>query len=208
MDPVRAGSGRTARARAGMTALLVATLTASSLAACTPDRPTPDGTAEALAAALETLDLGDVPLAGTTAAEAGAQLTAAVEGLDPWRPAVDVAAVETDEDEGTTATATLDVVWDVDDGDEDWTYTVQAPLEYVEPEDGDGEWQVRWSPDLVAPGLVAGETLGVERVPAERGTVLGAGGAAIVESRPVQRLGIDKTRVDPATHDASARALA
>ena len=29
----------------------------------------------------------------------------------------------------------LDVTWDVDANDTDWTYTVRAPLEYVEPDD-------------------------------------------------------------------------
>jgi cell division protein FtsI/penicillin-binding protein 2 len=187
--------------------LLMSALGAGTLVGCTPDRPAPDATAEALAEGLETFDLTDVPLQGTTPQDATAQVTAAVAGLDPWHPTVEVGTVDLAED-GLTATASLDVTWDVDSTETDWTYTTEAPLEYVEPDDGDGRWQVRWSPDLVAPGLVAGEQLTLQRTPAERGLVLGAGGTTIVMPRPVFRLGIDKTKVDPATQDASARALA
>ncbi len=190
--------------------VLVAGLAIGTLTACTEERPTPDAAAEALAQGLESLDLSGVPLEGATSAEATEQATTALAGLDPWRPQVEVAAVRTDEEEGTTATADLDVTWDVDTGDTDWTYTVEAPLEYVEPEgDEDARWRVRWSPELIAPGLVAGETLGVERVQPPRASVLGAGDAPLVVDRPVRRLGVDKTRVtDAAGQDAAARALA
>ncbi|GAA2720991.1 cell division protein FtsI [Cellulomonas aerilata] len=199
-----AGATRGARPVAWLT---LSALALGTLVACTPDRPTPDATAEALADGLAAFDLGDVPLEGVTGDDATAQVTAAVAGLDPWHPTVEVAEIAVAED-GLSATADLDVTWDVDPTDKDWTYTTQAPLEYVEPEDGDGRWQVRWSPALLAPGLAEGELLTVQRTPAERGVVLGAGGEPIVQPRPVLRLGVDKTKVDPAGQDASARALA
>jgi cell division protein FtsI/penicillin-binding protein 2 len=187
--------------------LVLSALATGTLVGCTPDRPAPDATAQALADGLETFDLSDVALQGGTAQEATEQVTAAVAGLDPWHPTVEVGAVDVAEG-GLSATASLDVTWDVDSTAEDWTYTTEAPLEYVEPEDGDGRWEVAWSPDLVAPGLVDGERLTVQRVAPDRGLVLGAGGQTIVTPRPVLRLGVDKTRADPATQDASARALA
>src|SRR6478609_3132593 len=61
---------------------------------------------------------------------------------------------------------------------------------------------------LLAPDLAAGETLQVHRVQAERADVLGAGDAVLVESRPVFRIGIDKTRVPAADAEGSARELA
>ncbi|MBN9376328.1 MAG: penicillin-binding protein, partial [Cellulomonas sp.] len=50
--------------------------------------------------------------------------------------------------------------------------------------------------------------LAVQRQAAPRGTVLAGDGQVIVEPRPVWRIGIDKTHVDAAGQDASARALA
>ncbi|WP_298458990.1 penicillin-binding transpeptidase domain-containing protein [uncultured Cellulomonas sp.] len=199
---------RTAGARPVLTGLLLTTLTVGTLTACTPDRPDPDAAAEAFAQGLETLDLTGVPLEGATPAEATEQLTSAVEGLDPWRPQVDVASVDVDEEDDTAATAQLEVTWDVDAGDTDWTYTTPVPLAYVDPEDGEAQWRVRWAPSLIAPGMVTGEQLAVDRVPAARGTVLGAGGTVLVSDRPVLRLGVDKTRVDAAGQEAAARALA
>ena len=74
--------------------------------------------------------------------------------------------------------------------------------------DDEDVWHATWSPSLLAPDLVAGEVLTVERTRADRANVLGAGGAVIVEPRLVHRLGIDKTRIAAAEQDAAARALA
>ena len=61
---------------------------------------------------------------------------------------------------------------------------------------------------LLAPELSEGENLSVKVVPAQRGQILGAGDAPIVEDRPVFRVGIDKTKVPAEQADASARAMA
>ena len=152
--------------------------------ATSPRRRSPAGTADATAA---------------TAAR-----TAAYEGLAPWEPQVAVVSTTMDEKDKDLATATLGYTWDVDESDADWTYETHAKL----ARDDEDVWHATWSPSLLAPDLVAGEVLTVERARADRANVLGAGGAVIVEPRPVHRLGIDKTRVAAPEQDAAARALA
>jgi cell division protein FtsI/penicillin-binding protein 2 len=173
------------------------------LAACTGGGDDRQAAAEALAAALASGDFADVPLDGGTAAEAAAARTAAYEGLDPWVPAVEAGTVVAAEDDEAAASVELTYTWDVDSSASDWTYTTHARLVRVED-----EWRARWTPLLLAPDLAAGETLQVRRVQAERADVLGAGDAVLVESRPVFRVGLDKTRVAPEQADAAARVLA
>jgi len=199
---------RGSRHRAQTRIHVVATVTVAALAlvgvgGCTPDPPLPAGAARALAKGLAAGDLAHVPLVGSTPKEATTQLAAALKGLSPLRPAVKVGSAEVDPRKPEAATATLGFTWDLDATDQDWTYTTTARLELVS-----GSWQVRWSPFLIAPDLLAGETLKLRRQSAQRATVLGAGGAVLVEPRPVLRLGIDKTKVDAAGQDASARQLA
>ena len=190
-----------ARAIAG---LATVTLTLAVTTACTAGPPAPDATAEALADGIASRDLSEVPLVGTTADQAEAQIAAVLAGLDPLRPVVEVGKIVVDDDEErTTATAVLEVTWDVDDGPVDWSYVTTAHLDLV-----DDEWQAQWSTRLLAPDLREAETLVVRRTAAERARVLGAGGAALVEARPVQRLGLDKTRIAPETHDVAARDIA
>lgn len=196
----RPAVGRAGRATAGVLTLAVL---ATGLVGCTSDEPGPEGAVAALASSLASGDFAKAGLVGATPDEAAGARDEAFAGLAPWVPTVTAGAVTIDEQDDDVATATLAYTWDVDSGDVDWTYTTRARLERVE-----GEWQPQWSPTLLAPDLVAGETLGVRRERAERADVLGAGGAVLVEARPVQRIGIDKTRVDAAGQDAAARALA
>ena len=177
-------------------------LALGGMVACAPGPPKPDAAARDLAAGIAAGDLTDVALVGVATAQATAQLTAALAGLEPHRPVVDVGAV-TIADGGRAASADLGFTWDLDAGDRDWTYTTTAHLELVED-----QWQARWSPFLLAPDLLAGETLSLRRDPLPRADVLGAEGAVLVESRPVLRLGIDKTRIDAAGQDDAARRLA
>lgn len=197
---VRGGRGRAVRRTV---AVVVAGVLVTLLGACTGD--TADerrDAAAALAAALASGDFTDVALDGTTATEAAEQRTTAYAGLDPWQPAVDAGDVVVSETDEDAASFDLAFSWDVGRA-EPWTYTTRANLTRV-----DDRWRARWSPMLLAPDLTAGEALAVHRVQAERAQVLGAGDAVLVESRPVYRVGIDKTRVPAAEADGAARALA
>jgi cell division protein FtsI/penicillin-binding protein 2 len=200
---VRVGSGvvgRTGVGRAVVGGAVVLALTVP-LAACSSGPPEDQALADALAVALATGDFTGVTLDGTTVEAATEQRTQAYDGLDPWTPDV-VAGTVVEGDDGTS-TVDLSFTWDVDSSATDWTYTTHATLIQV-----DGGWAARWTPFLLAPDLTAGEGLEVSRVQAERADVLGADGAVLVESRPVRRVGIDKTRVSAEEWDGAARQLA
>ncbi len=198
----RRGGSPSAR---GAAALLVLVLV-PSLAACGSSTPSPEVAAKALAAALTARDLGTVALSGASDAEATAQLLAATAGLGAARPTVAVAEVSDPvkgEDGTLSATADLGFSWDLGAA-EPWTYSTSAALDLV-----DGVWVTQWTTFLLAPDLRATESLSTERVSAERADVLGEQGAVtLVEARPVERLGLDKTRVDAGDVDAAARQIA
>lgn len=197
----RAVAGR--RLVGGGIALVIA---AAGLTGCSSEPPDPTSATEALAAALTSGDFSKAPFAGGTAdVTAATELrTSAYEGLAPWEPTVTVVSTTVDDKDEDVATATLGFTWDVDESDSDWTYETHAKL----ARDDEDVWHVTWSPALLAPDLVAGEVLGVQRSRAERANVLGANGSVIVEPRRVHRVGIDKTRIAAPEQDAAARELA
>ncbi|GGJ83639.1 cell division protein FtsI [Pilimelia anulata] len=57
------------------------------------------------------------------------------------------------------------------------------------------DWAVIWSPAVVHPGLVEGESLGVRRSAAARGAILDAAGQPLVTARPVVVVGVEPGRV-------------
>jgi cell division protein FtsI/penicillin-binding protein 2 len=59
------------------------------------------------------------------------------------------------------------------------------------------------TPSAIAPDLAEGATLARTTLKAARGRILGAGGAVIVEPRPVIRVGVDKSQLE--TGDDAAR---
>jgi cell division protein FtsI/penicillin-binding protein 2 len=183
------------------TSVLTVAVLALSLSACTDDRPTAEDAARTLAEGLGRLDVGASAFTAAEASEVTEQLALITEGFAPAAPDVTVAGVEeTGED---SATATLDYVWDLDDTDQDWTYTTTADLTRVED-----AWQTAWEPAVFVPDLLPDEKLTLTSVPGDRGDITGAGGEVIVTQRPVLRVGIDKTGVPEAGQAASARALA
>ncbi len=198
---------RRARVR-GAAALTLLAVVAATASACSPSTPDPRPAAEALAAALASGTFAEVPFAPDVQAEVVASTReSVVEGLgDAADASVEVAEVTVADDE-QSATARLDVAWDLPWVDDDWTFPVTAQL--VRSEDDDEQpWRVRWTPALLAPDLVEGERLTLAREAAPRGDVLGAGDAVLVEPRSVWRVGIDKANVAEPEQDAAARGLA
>lgn len=108
------------------------------------------------------------------------------------------------DDEAGTAQATLDWTWSLGAEQVPWQFTTTAALSL----DDEDEWQVAWTPALLAPELAEGETVSMTRQVAPRAQVLGANDEVLVEDRPVVRIGLDKSRVEEAGQDAAARALA
>ncbi|MCP1411595.1 cell division protein FtsI/penicillin-binding protein 2 [Paenarthrobacter sp. A20] len=176
---------------------LVTLVMVGSLTACDDGRAGAEGAAKQLASSLSALDVGSLAVEGKDAAAANDELKAVFEGLDA-KPSVASGDVKLD---GDTATFPLNYSWNI--GSAKWEYSSEATLR----KSGD-KWAVQWNPALLAPQLSDGETLSVKTVAAQRGQILGAGDAPIVEDRPVFRVGIDKTKVPAEQADASARAMA
>ena len=188
---------------------VVLLLLASSLAACSEQAPDPAPAAAALAQGLVEAELSAVPVVGGDGAGATDALELAYGPLTDVPRTVTVESVAIDgrpDDDGpATATATLRSVWDVDDSEEDWSYTTEATLEYNTEAEA---WETRFAPDVAVKGLRDGETLRLRTATAERGDILGADDDVLVTNRPVLRLGIDKSRLDGGSAAASAQALA
>lgn len=76
-----------------------------------------------------------------------------------------------------------------------WTHTGTATLRKT-----GSVWKTVWAPAVLERSLTSGEHLSVVGLKAARADILGAGGKALVEPRPVIRFGIDKeaaTAKDP-----------
>ena len=159
-------------------------------------------TADALATALSGHSLGEVPLTDEADRTAFAELVAPLAEVPV---AVEVSGAEEPEDpDAPDATATATLAWR-------WDLSATAPWEYESTvaltSDGSG-WQVDWSPDALAPGLVEGDTLGLRALAPQRGDLTGADGAVLVTERPVLRYGLDKTKVEGPQVARSARRIA
>lgn len=199
---MRRPPARTTCAR-GPAAASLALALVLAVAGCTgsdeTDRAT--RTAEALAAGLSSGKLGAVRFADRPTPAVQRWWDDTVGGMDV-APKVEVTGVEPVEDDATTAT--LSYTWPLG-GEQAWTYDTSVRLSRAQ----DGEaWVAELVPAAVEPSLAEGEVLAARREPAERGDILGAGGAPLVTERPVLRFGIDKTRVRPAQQAESARRLA
>jgi len=179
---------------------VLALVTAGCSSSPTPDPP-PDTdaarqVATQLADALEKKDLTPVAFAGTTGAQADAQLQPLVRGMGPVAPQVDVTAVE-----GTRAT--LAYRWTFPGVPQPWTYDTTVELARE-----DGGWRPTWSPTLVQPALDGTKRLSQHRLYPDRGELLGEDGDPIVEKRSVVRIGIDKAHLAADRQQASATRLA
>lgn len=184
---------------------LASALAAATLSAC-GSGPDADPVAQALAAALQDGSFDSVAWSGADPAAVAAEAEALLGELADVPRQVEVDDIERVGDDDTRREVTLEVRWDLDGSDADWTYTTAAGL--VLGDGGDPAWAVEWQPSALHPRLAAGASLAVSRVQPRRADVLGAGGAGIVTERPVYRIGIDKTKSDAGSWGSSAAALA
>ncbi len=173
--------------RTGSAALALAALSLTLTACDLPwsDGPDPEPVLDELAGALEA---GEVP----------AELVPVLAGVADLPHSVTAATAQVDQD---TATSALTWQWEV--AGQPWQYDVPVELSLV----GD-DWQFDWTPALIHPDLGDGDTLSTTTIDPARGPITGAGDLPLVTGRDVVRVGIDRTLVEPAQADASARALA
>ena len=194
---------RDARLRAKSMALVAAVLL---LAGCTSQSglpghiDSPEAAAHQLADGIAKMDLSPVPFAGATGAQINQQLSPLVSGMGPRKPAVAVGPVVA---EKTAATVTLHLSWAFPGVQQPWSYDSSAHLVR-----DSGQWKVQWQPSIVEPSLDGANRLTQRRLQPTRGEVLGQAGEAIVKSRPVVRIGIDKSQVSATAATVSAGRLA
>jgi hypothetical protein len=119
-------------------------------------------------------------------------------GMGGMRPEVTVAHVR---HAGESALVDLAYSWPLSSR---WTYETEA----IMVQDGD-EWELHWKPDIVHPRLT--ENTRLERVrgeASERGNITGRGNTLLVQNLPMQLLGLNKTGLEPAVAEDSARRIA
>ena len=131
-------------------------------------------------------------------ANAAAALRANRAGLDGARLRAERVG-DVDED-GDSASARVRMTWQVP-AIGAFSYTTRVGLR----EQGD-DWVVRWAPTVVHPALKRGQRLGTTRTPQPRGKLLDRDGYALVEERPVKRVGVIAGEIDDPA--ATAQAIA
>ncbi|ABS01965.1 penicillin-binding transpeptidase domain-containing protein [Kineococcus radiotolerans] len=147
---------------------------------------------------------------GTLPADLGAEYARLTGPLSDPPPRVTLAAVDTATAEEGTATATLDVSFDLAAGHGapgGSVFAYPTTLRLARSGEGDeATWRPVWEPALVHPRLASGATFAVERELPPRADVLGRDGSPVVTATPVVRVGVQPSRTtDPA---ATAGALA
>lgn len=96
---------------------------------------------------------------------------------------------EVSDDESATAAETTE---NAENTDDEWSYTAETTLVWDEESEA---WQPLLTPESLVPGLAEGGDVVVSETSSERGRILDGEGEPIVTNRPVQRIGIDKSRI-------------
>lgn len=177
-----------------------ATSLALALSACSSDSHLQES-AQNLASALTNLDISGIQFANRDAAQAQKSLEHASYNMTGAEPTVSVAEVNQG---GDSPRAKLHWAWKIPGSPQPWEYdssvTFTAEGENMTPQ---------WSPTVIHPDVEESAGLLLESKSASRGEILGQDDAAIVTSRPVVQVGIDKTKVSGnEAQQKSARALA
>ncbi|MBA8795684.1 cell division protein FtsI/penicillin-binding protein 2 [Friedmanniella endophytica] len=156
--------------------------------------------ATALATAMAKDDVSGVGWSQLSGQQAQNDWTTTTAGLTGAKLAATAGTATRD---GSSGSATLQLVWTFPGVPQTWSYPVTAQF----TQEGD-RWLARWTPTLVQPDLTNGARLVVERTQGTRGTIRAGDGTALMSERPVVRIGIDKTKVKADQAAASASALA
>ncbi len=169
-------------------AAVAAVLVTRDRAAAQADRDA-RAAATAFAAAWQSGSPGSVPYASGAPDAVQQSYAALTKGLAGARPTVGVRGLNRD---GDAATGTIGVRWTLPGG-ATWSYDV--PLRVLRAGD---RWAVQATTaagrSLFAP-VAATSSLRLQRVPAARGQVLGAGGVPLVSERPVVDVGVQPSRL-------------
>jgi cell division protein FtsI/penicillin-binding protein 2 len=88
-----------------------------------------------------------------------------------------------------TASATIDVAWQVEQG-VTWSYQTALRLTLV-----DGKWRPIWEPAVFASGVKDTDKLAVKVSAAKRGSILDGSGQQIIADTPVVDIGIEPDKV-------------
>ena len=147
----------------------------------------PELAAAKLAAGLGKKDLSAVEFVGATGIEVNQLFQPLVAGMGPQLPQVTVGGVTR---KGESATASLYLTWTFPGVPKTWAYATEAKLS----EDA-GKWKTNWLPSIVHPELDGSNRLTQRRLYPARGELLDGNDEAIVELRPVVRIGIDRSAV-------------
>jgi cell division protein FtsI/penicillin-binding protein 2 len=167
-----------------------------------------DGPEEAVQAFAAAWSAGDDRRAATLTddpAAATALLTSVREELVPVGLVVQVGQVRTAAD---TATASLDLRWDLGQG-RVWSYVTETGLHRTAG-DGDGPaWTVAWAPTVVHPQLAARQRLALSTAAAEPAPVVDRSGVPLLAATPVVSVLLDRLQTGdlPAVTGALASAL-
>ncbi|MEZ0165508.1 penicillin-binding transpeptidase domain-containing protein [Kineococcus sp. LSe6-4] len=169
--------------------------------------------ADALAAAWSAGDLDRVRFRATAGgqppADVGAEYARLTGDLAQPPPAVSVTSVAVAEDDPRSATAALEVVFDLaasHGAPAGARFAYATTARFAREQD---TWRPLWEPALVHPALAGGSAFQVDRTVPARADVLGRDGSPLVTATPVVRVGVQPSRTgDPvATANALGAAL-
>ena len=159
-----------------------------------PSKKKPDQALVALQAFAKAWSAGrpqDGPLVDSSGVAAA--YAKASRGLDAGHPTVTVAApafAAAPSGSGKTRVGRLHVSWSLPGVA--FAYDTTADLV---PAAKGHDWQVKWSPAIIHPGMSAGDALVSETITPPRAPILGAGAAPIVTEQPVVNVGVEPSRV-------------
>lgn len=170
--------------------LCAAVLVLVTLTACST--PEPDETANALAAELTAGALTAVPSTESP------DLATMFGGLAEADRTVTLLEWRIDEEDADLAHIDLEWTWDV--VGHEWTYTTAAQAVWAED-----AWTVQWDPAIVHPAAQADSVFEVSRTrPDDRAEIVSPTSGALVTSRAVYNIGVDKTFVTDAEAQRAA----